>query len=431
MHTLRALLPSILGLVLLAPLLPLWLITGVQAGIRAACTTFEVRPGSVRSSYRFLTTSVRDFTYDKITGVAVREGPLDRLLGTVTVELWSIGAGEPLVLAFVRRSELNLEALLRQAGIPESEPLAVAPARFGLGVAILAHLGRVAVLVALTVGLAIPALLWSAWALVPLVPVAVLVAVALLYAELRYRRVRATLFDQHVEVRDGLLWRDTYRARYANIKKTTLVRYPGSSRGSVRFFVAGERRVEARGGQRREQKKAPMRIVPYGFTVPYVEDLDRKAALLDGMIERPEPARAAALVDDSPLPEVEDVARGRPDIGNGMVVLVVLSAVFVVGLPLLPVTAPLLFWSLRRRSYHLEPDRAVYRSGILYRRQTSVLFDRIDAIRHQQGPLNKVFRNGSVVILTAGSSAPDLVLTALSGHLEFHEEIQRRYRRLG
>ena len=431
MHRLRAVLPHLLACAFLFPLIPIWLVSGLQAGIRAFCTTFEVKPGSVRSSYKFLTTSVRDFAYDKITGVAVREGPLDRMLGTITVELWSIGAGEPLVLQHVRRSELDLEALLRQAGIPVGEPLAVMPARFGLGVALRARLPLVLFLGLLCLAFVISAALWSGWLLTPLVPLAGAVVAGLLYAVGRYKRVRATFYAQHVEARDGLLWRDTFHARYANVKKTVLTRYPGSGQGSVQFFVAGERRIEAKGKKAKGKENAAMRVVPYGFTVGYLEQIDRKKALLDTMLERPDRSTAEQLVGEGPVPEAETVAEGRPDLGNSMVKLVALSAVIVVGLPLLPVTAPLVFWSVRRRSYRLERSRAVFASGILYRKQASVLFDRIDAIRHQQGALNKMFRNGQVVVLTAGSSAPDLVLAALPGYLDFHEEIQRRYRRRG
>ena len=83
---------------------------------------------------------------------------------------------------------------------------------------------------------------------------------------------------------------------------------------------------------------------------------------------------------------------------------------------------------LRRRRYTVDRDRIVYSEGILYRKQTTVLYERIDAIRREQGFLNKIFKNGNVTILTAGSSKPDLVLKNCPDYLAFHEEIQRHYR---
>jgi membrane protein YdbS with pleckstrin-like domain len=429
MHTLRAIFPGLVSIALLAPLAPIWILAVVAAWIQAACTSYEVRPGSVRSAYKFLTATVRDFTYDKITGVAVHEGPVDRLFGTVTVDLWSIGAGEPLTLRHVRRSELNLPALLRQAGIPEAAPMATMPARFGPGVALLANIFGLTTLALVGFGLLVSAVLWSAWLLTPLPLLALIVLGAFVYAIGRYRRVRATFFEQHVEAQDGLLWRDHFYARYANIKKVTLVRYPGSDRGRVQFFVAGERRIQTKGKQPGGKEAKPMSIVPYNFIVSYVEGIDRKAALLDTLLERPDRAAAEAVVGREPVEEEEPVASGRPHLGNSMVLLLIFSVFVTPLLVLLPVTAPLTFWRVRRRSFRLEANRAICRSGLLYRTQTSVLYDRIDAIRHKQGALGKMFSNGEVVILTAGSSAPDLVMAAHPGYMEFHEEIQRRYRR--
>ena len=429
MHLMRALIAPLVGMVALIPFAPAFVLMAIAAWIQAACTSYEVRPGSVRSSYKFLTASVRDFTYDKITGVAVHEGPFDRLFGTVTVDLWSIGAGEPLTLRHVRRSELNLPALLRQAGIPEGAAMATMPARFGPGVALLANIPGVLFLLTFCFGLLVAALLWTPWLLTPLFPIGLLVLCGFGYAIGRYKRVRASFFEEHIEAQDGLLWRDHFYARYANIKKTTLVRYPGSERGRVQFFVAGERRIQGKGKKTSSKEAPPMRIVPYGFVVSYVDGLDRKAAVLDTLLERPDREAALAVVAEDAVQEDEPVAWGRPHLGNSMVVLLVLSVVIVPLLAALPFTAPLTFLTVRRRSYRLEAHRAIYRSGILYRKQTSVLYDRIDAIRHKQGALGKMFSNGQVIILTAGSSAPDLVLDALPGYLDFHEEIQRRYRR--
>jgi uncharacterized membrane protein YdbT with pleckstrin-like domain len=425
----RALLGPLVLCALLLPLLPIWLIALFQAAVKARCTTYEVRGGSVRSSYRFLTATVRDFTYDKITGVAVHEGPLDRMLGTTTVHLWSIGAGEPLVLQHVKADELDLEALLRQAGIPRTEALATMPANFGLGVFLSAHLPML-VMGALTVMASmVSAALWSGWLLTPLPPMGLAAILWVAYLAGRNKRVRATFHEQHIEAQDGLLWRDRYFARYANVKKTTLMRYPWSSQGRVQFFVAGERRIEGKGNKAGGKEQPPMRIVPYGFAVGYVDELERKATVLDDLLERPDRARAEAVVGASVVEPPEPLASGKPALGNGLVQLLVLSFVALPLIALLPFTLPLTFLAIKRRSYRLDPHRAVFRQGILYRSQSSVLYDRIDALRHEQGLFHKLFSNGKVVILTAGSSAPDLVLDALPEYREFHQTLTSRYRR--
>ncbi len=428
----RGVLPPLVACVPLFPLIPLWLVAAVGAAIQAAFTQYAVRPRSVRSTYRFLGLREREFTYDKITGLVVHEGPVDRMLGTITVQLWSIGSTEPLTLRHVRRTDLDLDALIRQAGIPPAPPLGAMPARFGLGVWLRAHLvgGLAAATFVAAVG--ILAVLVSPWFLVVLAPCAVAAVGLVVYGQLRYARMTATLHPQHVEMTDGLLWRDHFYARYANIKKLTLTRYPGGDSGDVRFFVAGEWQRQA---QAKRSRGAPAgaagglaRGTPYGFRLRFCEGIERKKVLLDDVVREPGPQSVARLLEGGPVAPPRATLEDRPALGNSLVALLLGSVLLVPALALLPVTLPLTILSVRRRAGRVEAERVVFTSGILYRQQTSILLDRIDTIRHAQNLLNKMFGNGNVTVLTAGSSSADLVLAHLPGYLALHGAIQERYR---
>jgi len=96
--------------------------------------------------------------------------------------------------------------------------------------------------------------------------------------------------------------------------------------------------------------------------------------------------------------------------------------------PLVVVFLPLAWARARRCRYRLEQHRVVRSEGLLYRTTSSVLYSRIDSIRQDQGALGKMFGNGQVTILTAGSSRPDLVLDALPGHRDAYRLLQERYR---
>jgi uncharacterized membrane protein YdbT with pleckstrin-like domain len=69
--------------------------------------------------------------------------------------------------------------------------------------------------------------------------------------------------------------------------------------------------------------------------------------------------------------------------------------------------------------------------GILYKRQASVLFNRIDTLRHGQKLLGKMFGNGDVTLFTAGSSSPDLELGALPDFNPFYDDIRKHYGKRG
>ena len=122
-----------LPLLILIPVFPLWIVAMIGAGIRIFATNYAVRPGSIRHSYRFLTTNDREFAYDKITGLVVKQNLWDRMLGTFTLRFWSIGAGQSLELAHLSRSLVDLDSILSQIGIPDStENSHEVPAEFGV-----------------------------------------------------------------------------------------------------------------------------------------------------------------------------------------------------------------------------------------------------------------------------------------------------------
>jgi len=88
---------------------------------------------------------------------------------------------------------------------------------------------------------------------------------------------------------------------------------------------------------------------------------------------------------------------------------------------------PLVVMAVKRKSYRVEAERAVIEEGLLYRTHTSVLFDRIDSLKQNQGAMGKAFSNGSVTLFTAGSSRPDLVLSNTPEFKALYGAIRERY----
>ena len=74
----------------------------------------------------------------------------------------------------------------------------------------------------------------------------------------------------------------------------------------------------------------------------------------------------------------------------------------------------------------MEAGRAVASWGLLFRKQESILLDRVDSRQQRRGILNKLFKNGSVSIMTAGSSRPDLVMQAAEGYETIYKELKER-----
>jgi len=91
---------------------------------------------------------------------------------------------------------------------------------------------------------------------------------------------------------------------------------------------------------------------------------------------------------------------------------------------LLPITLPATVIRVKRWCYRIDTARIVKSWGMLYRKETSILLDRVDSLQQNQGPLNKLFRNGNISIMTAGSSTPDFKIIDSPEYLKMFEVIR-------
>lgn len=411
---------TLVPLLILLPLFPLWIAAMIQSGIRLASTRYFVRSGSLRHSYKFLTVNEREFAYDKITGLVIKQNLLDHMFGTMTLRFWSIGSGKPLEFAHVHANQINLPALMRQAGIPAASPEPYeARASFGIPTWLRARLKILPLLLFLAAGIVFaaiqvdPAFYW-------LLATPVLIGlIALIHGKLYYSRQRLRFHDHHIEAEQGILSKRRYYARYSNVKRTKVTRYPGGSDGDLEIFVAGEEELQ----QAIQQKKSQQRTLkPCSFTTRFLPGVRDQGLLLDDILcGRVEPAPQAVAA--APL---EVLLEARRSLGNAIVKLLFLSIILFPLVVLLPLTIPLTAIAVKRWRYRIEAARIVLSSGIFYRSEMSILLDRVDSLQQSQGPLNKLFRNGNVSIMTAGSSKPDLNLIDSPAYLKMYEIIRER-----
>ncbi|MEM9692108.1 MAG: PH domain-containing protein, partial [Myxococcota bacterium] len=115
----RALAPLVVTL----PMLPIFLLASVGQAIVALRTRYSIGPDSMSREFSFIGSQSQSFAYDKVTGVQVNRSFIDGFFKTMTVQIWSIGAPQPLTLLHVKEKDVDLVRLLRQCGIDSAEPV--------------------------------------------------------------------------------------------------------------------------------------------------------------------------------------------------------------------------------------------------------------------------------------------------------------------
>lgn len=416
-HAARLLVPQML----LFPLFPLWVLAMARSLILMSSTRYFVRSGSLRHSYKFLRVDDHEFSYDKITGVVIRKNLWDKWFGTMTLKFWSIGSGKSLEFAHVDCAQIDLPALMRQVGIPPASGESIdVDARFELLTWLRARIVSAFGILLFSAAVVAAALLVDEPLLYLLLSVPVVIGIASpIYAKLFYSRQRLRFNEHHIEAEQGVIAKRFYHVRYKNVKRITATRYPGGAEGSLGIYVAGEELAHAQGAQAKGRK----------LTM-------KQCAFTSGML--PEPGKTATILDDilsgriEPLPSAipaepsGTLAESPRSVGNALAALLLISIILFPLIAFLPLTIPITILRVKRWRYRIEDFRIITNHGVLFRRETSVLFDRVDSLQQRQGLLNKMFKNGNVSVMTAGSSKPDLVIIDSPAYLRLYQEIRDR-----
>jgi uncharacterized membrane protein YdbT with pleckstrin-like domain len=98
-----------------------------------------------------------------------------------------------------------------------------------------------------------------------------------------------------------------------------------------------------------------------------------------------------------------------------VILFVILLVLFFLALPTIMTT------------YYIDKYRVLSKSGVIYKKQTSVIFEKIDFINSSEGFLNKVFKNGTISINTVGSSRTELFLRDIPNYLDIYKDVKDRY----
>ena len=418
MHGMRVFLP----LLILIPVFPLFIAVMIRSFIRVHCTSYTVRSGFIGHSFRFLNTVDREFAYDKITGLVVKENLFDRMFGTFTLRFWSIGSSQSLELAHVHHSQVDLDSLLKQIGIPtEYEHAREIPTKFSPLSWLRAHCYGLFATLLLAIGAALTAffleenIVYAVSGVIFIIPL-----INFVHSWIFYSKQAVSLHDHHIEAVQGIISRHSYFTRYRNIKKSLTTVYPGGSNGSLKIFAAGEQTLGVQ-VQQSETKGQAKTVMPCSFTLGFLPDVLQQSQFLDDVL-----AGRAEVQDESKSPEPATlIAESKRGLGNSLVTLIIGSIILFPLLPFLIFTLPLTILSIKRWRYRLEAGRIVSSWGLLFKKQESILLDRVDSQQQQQGLLGKMFKNGTVKIMTAGSSQPDLVMNAAVSYQTLSQEIKK------
>lgn len=328
-----------------------------------------------------------------------------------------------------------------KAGIHNEQELDRLQPQAYLGNLFAAHLGT-----AITMSI----LILSSWLLVVLSWWGLIVAITLTFAagllvltlRRRYRRASLSYRQHSLTYRYGWFIKHSYYVLYDSIKDATITAYPWTQFGTIRFNIAGE---QAQSDQKSKPNHITARYLPNRPEHTHFHNHIFDQLLL----RRPDPQQYQQLLAVPPTQTV--IHQSGPSLKNALgaaslwflgvfiVLFLTIASIFpepsnqqgLVGLFIILAIAIIVsllvrLW-VRRISYIIEDSRTLRRSGVIYRTQTSIIYPKLDYIKHGQGFANKLFRNGNLYLYTTGSQAAELTFKNAPDYQELHRQLKAYY----
>jgi membrane protein YdbS with pleckstrin-like domain len=377
-------------------------------------------------TYSFLSRKDIEFTNDKITAIVFKENFIDRWLNTCSIIFWSIGSSEDIIFSNIKKSEGLYENILAKVGIrPQKAPYEIR-SRFSFVRMLKANFYICISIALVLIGLTIAAIFSSPFFIIAIILSVLLIILITIYKTVFYRKSVLQVFEDYVYFRKGIFFRTYYYALYDNIKDISVLKHPFSDHGSIKFNIAGEhvQQQQKRQGIRQSGQQRYQGTISNSFKIVYVDKISNKDEMFDLIFyKRPRAPEIAQMEQSIEGIRSAEFISAKPDLANTLAVYLIFS-LFIWPLILF---LPLVIMSVRARSYSIEQFRVVARSGILYKKQISVIFKKIDHINQSQGMLNKIFKNGNITINTAGSSKAELMVFNIPNYDEFYGKLKENY----
>jgi len=418
----RTLMPLLIVLpifLILFPLMIVWIIFLVAQIIKMSATRYLVKSNTIEQRYNFISQKNIEFTNEKIMAVVFKESFIDKWFNTCSIHFWSIGSAENIKFTNIKKTPNLYESILAKYGIRTQNALYHMNSNFKISEMLKSTLFITILSVFILIGSLVGTIIYNTLFLIPLLIITFLYIIVAIYKSIYYDRSKLTFYKDFIYFTRGIFFKDFYYTLYDNIKDITTVKYPFSKLGSIKFNVAGEHIVQ----QGKNQS-----MVSNHFKINYIDDIDTKNELIDIIFyQRPNAQQIIQIEQNIQSYSPKPILFSKPDIANSLTGLIIVSVIIFPLIALLPITIPLTIWWVKVKSYSIQPYRVVAKSGILYKKQVSILFNKIDHINYSQGMLNKIFKNGNISINTTGSSTSELVISNIHNFREFYDVLKKYY----
>lgn len=401
-------------------------------------TTYQLKPTSFRSSFKFLTTRNMEFQAEKVTSIIIKENPIDRILGTCTIKVHSIGSGTNIVFWATPKTPELYDQVLGKIGYDQTqETILPYRSKFSFMAWVSSHIvglcafGFSAFLIFLISIISREGIfiIMTASSILLILGYILLLVI---YDRYYYDRLTFDLTKDFLVVKEGIITLSQKYAVLEFVKDITTVAYPFNNYGTLQFNIAGDIHapVSQEQNQNNEfnklfnnnnQQPGPVNFNSNNFKIDFVPEILKQDDIVDSyLLQKPQESFDTQEAIHT-LKGDEIIMSARPSLKNALAPLIFFPPALII--------VPIVIWDIHVQSYTLEKNRIVYRFGKIYKSQTSILYENIDHIEIHEGLLNKIFSNGSISINTEGSHTVEMQVLNIPNYKNFFDHLKSVYKK--
>lgn len=418
----RTILPLLIMLplfIIIFPLFPIWIVMFISKIIRVNSTKYLVKNKSMEQRYDFIKQKNTEFNNEKIMAIVFKESFIDKWFDTCSIAFWSIGSTQSLQFSNIKKTKNLFKSILAKSGIKDQETLYQMDSNFKVTEFLKSILPITIIAIILLIASFLATIILNPFFVIAFVSTLLFIIGPAIHSSYYYKNSKLTFYKDYIYFTVGIFFKQHYYVLYDNIKNITTSQYPFSRFGSIRFDVAGEQIV---------QQGKNTSIVSNNFKINFIDNISVKDELIDLIFyQRPNSQKIKQIEQDIENYSPKPLLVAKPDMSNSLFGLILISVIFFPLIILLPITLPLLIWSVKAKSYIIQPYRVISKSGIIYKKQKSVVFSKIDHINHRQGMVNKMFNNGKITVNTTGSRTAEITIKNIPDYKEFFQELKDHY----
>lgn len=430
------------------------LIAGIFAGlgllVKIIFTKYYVLEKGISEKFDFLNKRNVEFSNEKITGIIFKKNFIDNFFDTFSVVFWSIGSSADINFKNIKENVGLKENFLSKIGINKEDEVYRINSEFNL----IDFLKANAVLTILLFiwilnGLILTLLIDFSFIIIPIITL-ILFTILVFYKKWFYNTSKLVFTKNYLYFRAGIFFINEYYSLYDNVKDITTIRFPFTKTGCITFNVAGESNSQTQKNNislfssNDDSSVGETSFgIPHTFTINYSPRIDDKDELVDMILYKRLSKSEINNFKTSNQNFAKTILKAKPSVKNSLFIVgiflgffTIIASIFAFIIsPILIIIPIILFiliisWiviSVKVMSYIIQPYRLVAKSGVFYKKQTSIVFNKIDHLTNHQGLINKIFRNGSIFVFTTGSSSVELFIMNIPGFDEFYKKLEDFY----